>query len=408
MDTEVGFESPAAYRAFTEELAAAVTTIAAKYDSSAVEEPPLPRRPRIASGGDQERRRRGRRNRGAPPHAQAETTTQQRKETVMPRQQTHEIVIDAPIEAVWKAITDGEELTRWFVDKATVTPGVGGTISIAWGDDGDELGHDRGVGAEQEAAKEAGAHDMGAAKHDPAVPMIDEYTIERRDGKTVLRLVCSGIPDAKEWDGFYNGTDTGWESFLRTLRHYLEHNPGKPRTTITIVGKASGTLEETWPRLLAAVAPRGTVVFEQAPAILEMSDPRSSATPTSGTRCRARAEQFVYTILSVYGKSAGGSRGDPREMAAVARAGARRRIARQCRSLTASSRSCSSSSTRSARSRSKRMFGGVGLYAGDLFFALIAGDVLYLKADDSTARPARERPARGRSSRIPSRPRRRQ
>jgi DNA transformation protein len=33
---------------------------------------------------------------------------------------------------------------------------------------------------------------------------------------------------------------------------------------------------------------------------------------------------------------------------------------------------------------SKRMFGGVGLYAGDLFFALIAGDVLYLKADDST------------------------
>ena len=32
----------------------------------------------------------------------------------------------------------------------------------------------------------------------------------------------------------------------------------------------------------------------------------------------------------------------------------------------------------------KRMFGGVGLYAGDLFFALLAGDVLYLKADEST------------------------
>ena len=33
---------------------------------------------------------------------------------------------------------------------------------------------------------------------------------------------------------------------------------------------------------------------------------------------------------------------------------------------------------------SKRMFGGVGLYAGDTFFALLAGDVLYLKVDDST------------------------
>ena len=35
MDTEIGFESPAAFRAFTEELAASVTTIAAKYDSAA-------------------------------------------------------------------------------------------------------------------------------------------------------------------------------------------------------------------------------------------------------------------------------------------------------------------------------------------------------------------------------------
>lgn len=35
MDTDVAIESPAALRAFTEELAAAVTTIAAKYDSPA-------------------------------------------------------------------------------------------------------------------------------------------------------------------------------------------------------------------------------------------------------------------------------------------------------------------------------------------------------------------------------------
>lgn len=29
------------------------------------------------------------------------------------------------------------------------------------------------------------------------------------------------------------------------------------------------------------------------------------------------------------------------------------------------------------------MFGGVGIYSGDGFFALIAGDELYLKVDDS-------------------------
>ena len=34
--------------------------------------------------------------------------------------------------------------------------------------------------------------------------------------------------------------------------------------------------------------------------------------------------------------------------------------------------------------RPKRMFGGVGLYADELFFALIDDDALYLKVDDAT------------------------
>lgn len=33
--------------------------------------------------------------------------------------------------------------------------------------------------------------------------------------------------------------------------------------------------------------------------------------------------------------------------------------------------------------RARAMFGGVGIYEGDLFFALIADDTLYLKVDDS-------------------------
>ncbi|MGB5102912.1 MAG: TfoX/Sxy family protein [Steroidobacteraceae bacterium] len=36
------------------------------------------------------------------------------------------------------------------------------------------------------------------------------------------------------------------------------------------------------------------------------------------------------------------------------------------------------------RVRSKRMFGGIGLYCDDLFFALVDDDTLYLKADDGT------------------------
>ena len=39
-----------------------------------------------------------------------------------------------------------------------------------------------------------------------------------------------------------------------------------------------------------------------------------------------------------------------------------------------------------ARVRIKSMFGGAGVYAGELFFALVDDDVLYLKVDD-TNRP---------------------
>jgi DNA transformation protein len=40
--------------------------------------------------------------------------------------------------------------------------------------------------------------------------------------------------------------------------------------------------------------------------------------------------------------------------------------------------------------RPKAMFGGVGLYSGDVFFGIVAADSLYFKVDD-TSRPAYER-----------------
>jgi len=37
--------------------------------------------------------------------------------------------------------------------------------------------------------------------------------------------------------------------------------------------------------------------------------------------------------------------------------------------------------------RARAMFGGVGLYAGDVFFGILARDTLYLKVDDSNREP---------------------
>jgi DNA-binding transcriptional ArsR family regulator len=77
MDAEVGFESPAAYRAFTEELAAAVTTLAAKYDSTASNS----RRYRIVVGSHPAVTK-------SDADAAAETAAQRRKRKSKPRRNT--------------------------------------------------------------------------------------------------------------------------------------------------------------------------------------------------------------------------------------------------------------------------------------------------------------------------------
>jgi DNA transformation protein len=52
---------------------------------------------------------------------------------------------------------------------------------------------------------------------------------------------------------------------------------------------------------------------------------------------------------------------------------------------------------------SRRMFGGAGIYSGDHFFAIIAGDRLYLKVDDRT-RAQYVRAAMGPFQPFPDRP----
>jgi hypothetical protein len=148
--------------------------------------------------------------------------------------------------------------------------------------------------------------------------------IERRDGKTVLRLVHSGIPSGPDWDGFYDGTNSGWPSFFRALRHYLERHRGKPRATIKVIGKLPGSLQESWTRLTgtdgfgftpvagqpfstttgAGDPVRGTVVFVNEPGMLELTIDELDEAFLAHAVASAGPNQYVYTVLSVYGKSA--------------------------------------------------------------------------------------------------------
>jgi len=149
------------------------------------------------------------------------------KDKIRPAQ-THEIEIDAPPAAVWKAISTGEELTRWYAEEARVEPRAGGENWISWGE-GQEVGN-------QNLAWEPGRRlTVGHPDHATATDwnaIVIDFQIETRGGRTLLKLVQSGLPAGPDWDSMDDGTDVGWEMFLFALKFYLERQAGKPRRTI--------------------------------------------------------------------------------------------------------------------------------------------------------------------------------
>ena len=130
-----------------------------------------------------------------------------------------EIAIDADADTVWRALTEAEELKRWFPLDARVTPGEGGVVWLSWGE-----------GADWEAPIEIWEPGRHLRTVDPAPSKLAvDYYIESRGGETVLRLVHSGFA-ADAWDDEIDTMTAGWRTFLATLRHYLDRHRGQPRT----------------------------------------------------------------------------------------------------------------------------------------------------------------------------------
>jgi len=203
------------------------------------------------------------------------------------RKQLHEIEIDAPIDVVWKAITDGEEITRWLCQEAKVNPGLGGSYWISWG--GPESGSAVIETWEPPSRVRLRMLPYGTGPYNEETarksPMFQEYTLESRGNRTVLRLVHADIPDSHEWDGYYESTNSGWQVFLLGLRHYLEKHAGEPRDSLMIMRPVKGTLASAWARL---TGPEGLGIGES------ISGPHSLAEAnTAHTLQKYRGSSFL-------------------------------------------------------------------------------------------------------------------
>jgi len=177
--------------------------------------------------------------------------------------------IAAPVDAVWRALTDATELTRWFPMRARVIPGAGGLIHMQW---------DETYDAESRIeAWEPNRHLRIGFPHHPPVLLATDYYLESDKGRTVLRVVTSGFGEGADWDEWFGGVSAGWDFELRGLKHYLEHHRGRDRVVAMARVPFTRDRAEVWQELtgpggwLERTGLSGTVLLKTAPTQLVMT-----------------------------------------------------------------------------------------------------------------------------------------
>jgi uncharacterized protein YndB with AHSA1/START domain len=142
----------------------------------------------------------------------------------MSRSHENEIEIDAPPADVWRALSDGEELARWFAVAAEVEPGEGGCWKVSWD--------------ESPVAQMGRITVWQPGRHLQMVQegraRVEDFELVAVDGgaRTLLRVVSSGFGSEASWDDEFEGTKNGWAVFIRNLRHYLERHRGQRCRTL--------------------------------------------------------------------------------------------------------------------------------------------------------------------------------
>lgn len=170
------------------------------------------------------------------------------------------IEIGAPVDAVWKALTDAEELTRWFPLQATVKPEAGGSIWISWGApyEGDariEIWEpNRRLRLVNDVDASAMKEELGGTMrgHTGAIRIVQDFELESAGGGTRLRLVHFGFGPEAVWDDEFDSIRRGWKFELNGLRHYLETHRGTPRRAVYVRRRMTMSPGDAWGRVMSS------------------------------------------------------------------------------------------------------------------------------------------------------------
>jgi uncharacterized protein YndB with AHSA1/START domain len=141
---------------------------------------------------------------------------------MVPERIEREILIDAPLEAVWAIVTEPEHVGSWFSDSAEIELRPGGTAVLTWEEHGSA--HARVEKVEPpHTFSFRWARPLGAEPREGNSTLV-EFSLSAEGESTRLRVVESGFPEldgSKEENAKYAEENSGgWDNELGELRDY--------------------------------------------------------------------------------------------------------------------------------------------------------------------------------------------
>lgn len=138
----------------------------------------------------------------------------------------HRVDIHAPPAAVWSALLDPTQLARWFGPNPAIKARAGGSFSCVL-DPGIEREALIDVFDPPRRLRLVYLTPPEMPPFDGAV--VDDFLLEPAGGGTIIRLLGSGIPEGKLWDGYFVKLRNGSERALARLKLLLERPVAPPR-----------------------------------------------------------------------------------------------------------------------------------------------------------------------------------
>jgi hypothetical protein len=138
-----------------------------------------------------------------------------------------EVTIAAPIETVWRALRDRDDLRRWHGwDDPTLDEEIE-VIYFAESREQDPGGPDRQL-----------------------VCGGSVFELTDQGQSTVVRVVMAEPPESDAWHGWYEDIRHGWHTFVQQLRFFVERHPGQDRRTVFLAGAPADPDQPELPALL--------------------------------------------------------------------------------------------------------------------------------------------------------------